>query len=32
MFDHLWDIQELYLISDVLVTDYSSVIFDYATT
>lgn len=28
--DHLWDIQELYLISDVLVTDYSSVIFDYA--
>ena len=28
--DHLWDIQELYLISDILVTDYSSVIFDYA--
>ena len=27
--DHLWDIQELYLISDVLVTDYSSVMFDY---
>ena len=30
VFDHLWDIQELYLISDILVTDYSSVIFDYA--
>ena len=29
-FDRLWDIQELYLISDVLLTDYSSVIFDYA--
>ncbi|MGB9979574.1 CDP-glycerol glycerophosphotransferase family protein [Methanobacterium sp.] len=28
--DHLWDIQQLYLISDILVTDYSSVIFDYA--
>jgi CDP-glycerol glycerophosphotransferase len=28
--DHLHDIQELYLISDMLVTDYSSVIFDYA--
>lgn len=28
--DALWDIQELYLISDVLVTDYSSVMFDYA--
>ncbi len=28
--DHLCDIQELYLISDVLVTDYSSVMFDYA--
>ena len=28
--DHLKDIQELYLISDFLVTDYSSVIFDYA--
>ncbi|PAV06301.1 CDP-glycerol glycerophosphotransferase family protein [Methanobacterium bryantii] len=28
--DHLQDIQELYLISDILVTDYSSVIFDYA--
>lgn len=28
--DHLHDIQELYLISDILVTDYSSVIFDYA--
>jgi CDP-glycerol glycerophosphotransferase len=28
--DHLWDIQNLYLISDVLVTDYSSVMFDYA--
>lgn len=27
--DHLWDIQELYLISDMLVTDYSSVMFDY---
>jgi CDP-glycerol glycerophosphotransferase len=29
-FDQLWDIQELYLISDVLLTDYSSVMFDYA--
>ena len=29
-FDRLWDIQELYLISDVLLTDYSSVMFDYA--
>lgn len=28
--DHLHDIQELYLISDILVTDYSSVMFDYA--
>jgi CDP-glycerol glycerophosphotransferase len=28
--DHLWDIQDLYLISDMLVTDYSSVMFDYA--
>ena len=28
--DHLWDIQELYLISDVLVTDYSSAMFDYS--
>jgi len=28
--DHFHDIQELYLISDILVTDYSSVIFDYA--
>lgn len=28
--DHLHDIQELYLISDILITDYSSVIFDYA--
>ncbi|MCK9152261.1 CDP-glycerol glycerophosphotransferase family protein [Methanobacterium alcaliphilum] len=28
--DHLWDIQELYLISDYLITDYSSVMFDYA--
>lgn len=25
-----WDIQELYLISDYLITDYSSVMFDYA--
>ena len=25
-----WDIQELYLISDILITDYSSVMFDYA--
>jgi CDP-glycerol glycerophosphotransferase len=28
--NHLWDIQELYLISDILITDYSSVMFDYA--
>jgi Putative glycosyl/glycerophosphate transferases involved in teichoic acid biosynthesis TagF/TagB/EpsJ/RodC len=28
--DYMQDIQELYLISDFLVTDYSSVIFDYA--
>ena len=28
--NHLWDIQELYLISDVLITDYSSVMFDYS--
>ena len=28
--DANWDIQELYLISDVLITDYSSVMFDYA--
>lgn len=28
--DHLGDIQELYLISDYLITDYSSVMFDYA--
>ena len=28
--DAEWDIQELYLISDVLITDYSSVMFDYA--
>ena len=28
--DSEWDIQELYLISDVLITDYSSVMFDYA--
>ncbi len=28
--DYIQDIQELYLISDFLVTDYSSVIFDYA--
>ncbi|MGL4670381.1 MAG: CDP-glycerol glycerophosphotransferase family protein [Methanobacteriaceae archaeon] len=25
-----WDIQELYLIADVLITDYSSVMFDYS--
>ena len=25
-----WDIQELYLISDIMITDYSSVMFDYA--
>ncbi|MBA8771803.1 CDP-glycerol glycerophosphotransferase family protein [Staphylococcus coagulans] len=29
-FNELVDIQELYLISDVLITDYSSAIFDYA--
>ena len=29
-YDHLSDIQELYLISDVLITDYSSVMFDYS--
>jgi CDP-glycerol glycerophosphotransferase len=28
--NHLWDIQELYLVSDILITDYSSVMFDYA--
>ncbi len=28
--DQTWDIQELYLISDMLVTDYSSVMFDYS--
>lgn len=28
--DSTWDIQELYLISDILITDYSSVMFDYA--
>jgi CDP-glycerol glycerophosphotransferase len=28
--DQSWDIQELYLISDILVTDYSSVMFDYS--
>ncbi len=28
--DESWDIQELYLISDILITDYSSVMFDYA--
>jgi CDP-glycerol glycerophosphotransferase len=28
--DHLVDIQEIYLISDVLITDYSSVMFDYS--
>ncbi len=28
--NELWDIQELYLISDFLITDYSSVMFDYA--
>ena len=30
--DQSWDIQELYLISDILVTDYSSVMFDYSIT
>ena len=28
--NEMWDIQELYLISDLLITDYSSVMFDYA--
>lgn len=28
--DAEWDIQELYLISDMMITDYSSVMFDYA--
>lgn len=28
--DANWDIQELYLISDMMITDYSSVMFDYA--
>lgn len=28
--DQAWDIQELYLISDIMITDYSSVMFDYA--
>lgn len=28
--DANWDIQELYLASDILITDYSSVMFDYA--
>ena len=28
--DAKWDIQELYLVSDILITDYSSVMFDYA--
>ena len=28
--DEEWDIQELYLISDIMITDYSSVLFDYA--
>ena len=28
--NEMWDIQELYLISDILITDYSSVMFDYA--
>jgi len=28
--DQKWDIQELYLVSDILITDYSSVMFDYA--
>ncbi len=28
--DQLWDIQELYLVSDILITDYSSVMFDYS--
>lgn len=29
-FSHLEDIRELYLISDIMITDYSSVFFDYA--
>lgn len=29
-YNYLWDIQELYLISDILITDYSSVMFDYS--
>ncbi|MGE7660283.1 CDP-glycerol glycerophosphotransferase family protein [Peribacillus sp. NPDC097197] len=29
-FSHLEDIRELYVISDILITDYSSVFFDYA--
>ena len=28
--DAQWDIQELYLVSDIMITDYSSVMFDYA--
>ena len=28
--DAKWDIQELYLASDIMITDYSSVMFDYA--
>lgn len=28
--DAHWDIQELYLISDIMITDYSSVMFDYS--
>lgn len=28
--NEMWDIQELYLISDILITDYSSVMFDYS--
>lgn len=28
--DAEWDIQELYLVSDIMITDYSSVMFDYA--
>lgn len=30
--DHRHDIQELYLISDILITDYSSVMFDFSIT
>lgn len=31
-FSHFDDIQELYLLSDILITDYSSVFFDFANT